>query len=239
MNVKIAVCDDEWAEINYLLLNLRKWAKNNGIKINVLSFANAEDLLMNYKNINPDILLLDIQMQELNGIELAKKIRTEYKNETVQIIFITGYPDYIAEGYDVSALHYLMKPVAENKLFEVLDKAAERLNKAEQILVVRVPDGSVKLPLNDILYIEAFAHYVIIQTKTTAIETRANISEIEKSTRDAFVRCHRSYIVGLNHISRITKTDVILDNGKIIPLSRRLYTAINLAFIEYHKGRRK
>ncbi|MCL1794335.1 MAG: LytTR family transcriptional regulator DNA-binding domain-containing protein [Oscillospiraceae bacterium] len=126
-----------------------------------------------------------------------------------------------------------------SKLFEVLNKAAERLKKTEQFLLVQTSETTVKIPFDDILCIESFAHYIVIQTKTASIETRANIGEIEKAVGDRFVRCHRSYIVGLNHISRITKTDVILDNGKSIPLSRRLYTEINLAFIEYHKGRKK
>jgi Response regulator of the LytR/AlgR family len=236
--INIAICDDERTEIIHLASLVCKWAATQGIDVRLADYESAESFLFTYEDNNSvDILLLDIQMKNMDGVELARQIRRD--NNIIQIIFITGYPDFIAEGYDVSALHYLMKPVKEDKLFEVLSRAAERLNNAEQALLVQASETTAKVPLDDILYIESFAHYVVIQTKTDMIETRANISEIEKSVGIGFIRCHRSYIVGLNHISRITKTAVILDNGKTIPLSRRLYTEINLTFIEYHKGRRK
>ena len=236
--INIAICDDERSEITYLASLVRKWATALGVDVRLSDYESAESFLFACgDNKTVDILLLDIQMKAMDGVELARQIRKD--NDIVQIIFITGYSDYIAEGYDVSALHYLMKPVKEDKLFEVLDRATERSKKAEHTLFVQTSETTAKIPLDEILYIEAFAHYVVIQTKTDTIETRSNISEIEKSIGYGFVRCHRSYVASLNHIKRITKTDVILDNGKNIPLSRRLYTEINLAFIEYHKGSKK
>ena len=238
MELYIAICDDEHQQTEYTKMLVNKWADENNIKINIKMFNSAENFKSEWgENKRFDILLLDIQMGGQNGIELAREIRQS--DTKLVIIFITGFVDYMPEGYDVSALHYLIKPVKEDKLFEVLKKAKEQLNNEEQIFLVQTPDTMVKVPFDDILYIESFAHYIIIQTKTDSIETRANISEIEKSVGNKFIRCHRSYIVGLKHISRITKTDMILDNGKMIPLSRRLYTEINLAFIEYHKGRKK
>lgn len=237
MVINIALCDDEHTEIIYLYSLIRRWAASRDINVRLADYESAESFLFSYEdNRTVDILMLDIQMKNIDGIELARHIRKH--NDTVQIIFITGYPDFIAEGYDVCALHYLMKPVKEDKLFEVLNKAAERISKVIQTLLIQTSDATIKVPLDDIRYIEAFAHYIVVQTKAAAIETRANIGDIEKSIGNAFVRCHRSYIVGLNHISRITKTDIILDNDKSIPLSRRLYKGVNLAFIEYHKGRK-
>lgn len=236
--IHIAICDDERAEIAYITSLVHKWASARDIAVRLSDHESAESFLFACEDDPaPDILLLDIQMKKMDGVQLARQIRRD--NQAVQIVFITGYPDYIAQGYDVSALHYLMKPVNEDKLMEVLDKAAGRLKQAERTLLVQTPDTTAKVPVGDILYIEAFAHYVVIKTNTTSMETRANIGEIEKSVGNGFVRCHRSYLVGLNHVSHITKTDVILDNGAVIPLSRRLYTQTNLAFIQYHKGRRK
>ena len=233
--IEIAICDDEHAEIKYLTVLVCQWAAERVVDVRLSDYDSAENFLFSYKNnMSVDILLLDIQMKNINGIELARQIRKA--DESMQIIFITGYADFITEGYDVSALHYLMKPVKDNKLFEVFDKAMERLKKTEKILLVSTADTTERIPLGNILFIESFAHYIVIQTYERQIETRVNIGEIEKSIGNMFIRCHRSYIVGLKHISRITKTDIILDNGKAVPLSRRLYKEINLAFIEFHKG---
>jgi len=241
MEIKTAICDDEPAEINYLSLCIRKWAKNNGISITVLSFANAEDFLTNYKNINPDILFLDIQMPGINGVELAEKIRAEYKNETVQIIFVTGYADYMSLGYEVSALHYLMKPVKEDKLFEVLDRALKKLNKIEKTVIFSSADGeNIPVLTSGIMSVESFAHYSEIvlsqNSKIMKIKVKMPLTEIERVLGELsgnFVRCHRSYIVGLKHIKKITKTDVILDNDAAVPLSRRLYDGVNQAVIKF------
>lgn len=272
--VNIAVCDDESAEAAYIASLARKWAGARGVGARLREYGSAEEYLFHCEDgKHADILLLDIQMKEMRGIELARRIRGGGSigraevggvidggagctsasagisartgagagacagGESVQIVFVTGYPDFIAEGYDVSALHYLMKPVSEAKLFEVLDKAAARLQKTGQApaLLVQTPEATERVPLGDILYIESFAHYVAIQTVSRRIEARANIGELEKSAGGGFARCHRSYIVGLRHVSRITRAEVVLDGGGAIPLSRRLYTKVNLAFIAYHK----
>jgi len=238
MEIKITICDDEQTEINYLSVAVRKWARNNNITITVLSFNNAEDFLANYINISSDILLLDIQMPGLNGVELAEKVRREYKNDTVQIIFITGFADYISLGYDVAALHYLMKPVKENKLFEVLDRALKKLNKIEKTIIFTSTDGeNIPVLTSDIMFVESFAHYseITISSKTK-ITVRTPINEIERNLGELsndFIKCHRSYIVGLKHIKKITKTDVILDDGSVVPISRRLYNDVNQAMIKF------
>jgi DNA-binding LytR/AlgR family response regulator len=238
VKVKIAICDDEPAEIGYLSLKTREWAKNNDIELTVLSFANAEDFLLNYTNINPDILLLDIQMPGLTGVELAVKIRGEYKNETMQIIFITGYADYISLGYEVAALHYLMKPVKEEKLFEVLDRALKKLRKTEKSIIFSSTGGeNIPVFMGEIMSIESFAHYLEIKLlQNTKIRVKTPLNEIERTLHELggqFIRCHRSYIAGLKHIKKITKTDVILDDGSAVPVSRRLYNDVNQAVIKF------
>ena len=252
MTITAAICDDEQVEINYLSLNIRKWARTCGIKdmnINILSFSSAEDFILNYHGINPEILFLDIQMQGLNGVELAKKIREEYKNETVQIVFVTGYADYISLGYEVEALHYLMKPVKEDKLFEVLDRALKKSNKIEKTVIFSSADGeNIPVPINSVMLVESFAHYSDITlfqnskitkiTKITKIKVKMPLSEIERTLDESsgkFIKCHRSYIVGLMYIKKITKTDIILDDDTLVPLSRRLYNDVNQAVIKFFK----
>ena len=131
------LCDDERAEIANLASLVNKWATMGGIDVKITNFESAESFLFHYEdNKAVDILLLDIQMKIMDGVALARKIRKEDKN--MQIVFITGYMDYIADGYDVEALHYLLKPVAEEKLFLVLNRAVEKLNKNGQMLTLQL-----------------------------------------------------------------------------------------------------
>lgn len=234
MSLKIAICDDEIAQIKYIKMVVGKWAGINDKTVETAAFDCAEGFFFHYSEDNAfDILLLDIQMKNMNGIELAKKIRKS--NEAMQIVFITGYQDYMAEGYEVSALHYLMKPVSEEKLFNVLDKACRRLNKVERAILVKTDCENVRIPICDIVYVESFAHTVEITTNNGKIKASMSISEIETELGDGFVRCHRSYITGLKYIKRITRNEVILDNGISVPLSRRLYDKVNQSFIDFYK----
>ena len=123
MKYKLAVCDDEERQIQYLAALVRDWAEQSGRMVSIRPFFSAEEFLFQYEEEKDyDILLLDIEMGNTNGVELAKRIRQE--NDAVQIVFITGYPDFIGEGYEVGALHYLLKPVSGEKLNQVLDRAA-------------------------------------------------------------------------------------------------------------------
>lgn len=235
MKLHIAVCDDETTETEYLTKLTREWAALRKISAAVSSFDSAEAFLFAYDADGPvDILLLDIQMKRLDGVTLAKRLRAG--GGQMQILFITGLPDFIAEGYEVSALHYLMKPVGAEKLFAVLDKARGLLGQAEDSILLETANGPLRLFHRDIQYAEAFAHTTVIQTATVSIEARVSIGGLEAGLGDAFVRCHRSYLAGLRHIRQITKTEVIMDNGNVVPLSRRRYDAANKAFIRFYKG---
>lgn len=236
--LNIAICDDEPVEIEYLTSLVQEWAKATKTSVNISGFASAEAFLFKYEeDKNFDILLLDIQMKAMDGIELAEKIREN--NSGVQIVFITGFPDYISRGYDVSALHYLIKPVEKEKLSEVLSKACDNLKKEEKFILLSVDNESFKINLKDIIYIEAFGHSSCVACENKEYNTKLSISDIAKVLDNSFIQCHRSYIANLQHVSRIAKTDVVFDNGKIIPVSRRMYNDVNMAFINFYRGKIK
>lgn len=235
MNYKIAVCEDVAADQRYIVDLTLRWAADTGHSVQADTFFSAESFLFHYAGHKDyDILLLDIEMGGMDGVSLAKRLRKD--NETVQIVFITGFPDFIAEGYEVSALHYLMKPVSGETLARVLDKAAVNLKKADRSVIFHTEGEMVRVPVLEIMYVEAFAHYCRVNTVTGHFEVRMSISNIEKMLGDGFVRSHRSYLVGLRFIRRISKADVILDNNERIPLSRSNYQTANLEFIRYFKG---
>lgn len=234
--INIAICDDENIQVELLHRYVNNWASERNIIVQVGVFYSAESFEFSWSmDKKYNILLLDIEMSGKNGIELAKNIRKE--DEVLDIIFITAISDYIGEGYDVSALNYLIKPIKEKKLYECLDKAIQKISKEEKIILINIEGETHRIIQSDIIYIEAFSHTVEINTINGKYITRKNIGEIEKELDDnILIRCHRSYIVGLKHIKKIGKTDIDLDNNDIIPVSRRLYPSTNMAFIKYFRG---
>ncbi len=232
MKYKIAICDDEQNQIEYITSIVASWSTHEGHNCEICTFASAEAFLFEYeKDKAYDILLLDVEMNNMNGIELAKRIRKD--NNRAEIIFITSHFEFVGEGYDVDALHYLIKPISADKLTQVLTKAAEKLSVEPPSVVIFCEGRTVKLYETDILYVESFLHYIVIYTKDKEYKIKENISVFENKVSDDFYRIHRSYLVSLKHITRISRTSVNIGSTEL-PLSRGKYDDINRAFIEHN-----
>lgn len=229
MKYKIAVCDDSDADRQYVLNMVNRWAAGSGYVVHTDTFTSAESFLFHYaEESDYDILLLDIEMGTMDGVTMAKQLRKN--NDTVQIVFITGYSDYISEGYEVAALHYLMKPVGEEKLCSVLDRAVEKLSKNETVLNLEFNGEIVRVPIYQIRYADVFGNYVTIHAASD-ITIKMTLGELEKSLDERFYRVGRSAIVNLTQISRVTKTEIKLSDGTAISLPRGAYDGVNRAII--------
>jgi DNA-binding LytR/AlgR family response regulator len=227
--MNIDICEDEAAQAEHLRELALKWAERGAPGTRVRIFPNAGDFMREWRRERGcDILLLDVQLGEgQNGIELARELRKD--DERLIIVFVSAFDDFIGTGYDVSALHYLLKPVSEEKLNEVLNRAREQhLSRPRYILL---PAVNVRLKAADICYAEAFSHYVELYTAERSFRMKISMNELEELLGDGFFRCHRSYIAGLAHVSMISRGCMTLDTGKTLPLSRRLYDDANQAFI--------
>lgn len=236
MKLKIAVCDDNKVDQDYVIKLLHEYANENGIILDIQTFFSAEQFLFRYSDEKDyQIIVLDIEMKKMNGVELAKKIRGE--NKEIQIFFVTGFSDYVLEGYEVNALHYLMKPVNKEKVFQVMDRAMTNLKKEDKVIFVQENGEMMKVLTKNIFYVEVFSHSCIIHTTEGVIETKMAISDLEKELCDSFIRVHRSYLVNLERIKKIAKAEIYMENGNIVPLSRRKYKDVNIAFIRYFRGR--
>lgn len=232
MKYKIAICDDEQNQIEYISSAVSAWGRQNNCTCDIDMFNSAEAFLFEYEdNKAYDILLLDVEMRAITGIDLAKRIRKN--NSRAEIIFITSHFEFIGEGYEVDALHYLLKPISEEKLMQVLSKAAGKLAVEPPSIVINCDGETVKLYEADILYTEAFKHYIVIRTRDKEYKIKESISAFEQKLSDDFYRTHRSYLVSLKHITKISRTSVNIGKA-VLPLSRGKYDDINRAFIEHN-----
>ena len=231
MKLKIAIVDDEKKQTDYLAGLVIDWAKIAPAVVSVRTFPSSEAFLFEYEeDRSVDVLLLDIEMGDMDGISLARRVRKE--GRILQIVFITGYFEYMSDGYEVSALHYLLKPATKEKLFPVLDRATENLAARQLSLVVASAGQTLRIPLPDIAYIEASSNYSRIATSHAEYRAKIPISELENRLDDTFFRCSRSFIVGLRYVRKISKTAVTIEGGLELPLSRDRYDDINRALID-------
>lgn len=207
------------------------------VSIETKPFESSESFLFSWEDDKSyDLLVLDIEMGKMNGLDLARRIRRE--DEAVPIMFITGYDEYMQYGYDVSALHYLIKPVNKTKLFMVLDKLQEKKSVSEKIFIT-TPDGERNVFCDRILYAEVEGHHCILHLDKETIIMKGSLSEFEElvAGQISFIKCHRAFIVNLKYVSMVLKADVVMDNGEKLPLSRNSSKKVSEAFIKYYRSK--
>lgn len=238
--MKIAICDDEKIYRDLMESYIEAWAKERGRTTALFPFSNGEELLKSREENSYDVVLLDIQMPGIDGMSIARRLR-EAGDETC-LLFITGYEEYMAEGYEVEAFRYLLKPVKEEKLWEALDRFCLRKRKTPECLVAETGEGRKRVAVKEITFIEAFAHNCELHTVKGGIEVKTGISELEKQAKEfglPLFRCHRSYMVNIAQVTGIEKDAAVLADGGRIPVSRRMYHDLNQAFYPFFQQRRK
>ncbi len=231
MPLTIAICDDNEDQIKELRRLLGEWSANKPFALNIDEYISAESFLFSYPDKPCDLILLDIEMKRLNGMELAKKLRSD--GDMLPIIFITGYSEYMSDGYEVEALHYLLKPVDKSKLFAVLDRYIKR-HTPENDIMLACDEGSIHVSSDMIIFCEAVGKKTNVHLQDKTLVCTLGISSLKNILPEEFIFSHRSYIVNLRFMRSIGKTEIALDNGTIIPLSRRLYKDVNEKFIQFY-----
>ena len=220
--MKIAVCDDEIQVAKELADKVASYAKENQLDCQILSYHSGETLLDDImtNHVLFDIILLDIKMNTLNGIETAKIIRQT--NEQVVIIFISALQEYVFHAFDVDAMQFLVKPVDTEKLYAVLAKGTEKLNHNKaQFLIVYKNQEVKRVPLKDLLYCEVVGHRVFVYEKDAINTYAGKIDGLAKELNQDFFRCHRSYIVNLACVKSYKNGLAYLPSGEKIPVSTR------------------
>ncbi|MCM1062598.1 MAG: LytTR family DNA-binding domain-containing protein [Eubacterium sp.] len=210
INMKAAVCDDEKAFHKELSSLVRKYMNVRGAEIYTDFYVNGEELLKSKKEY--DIIFLDYQMEGINGIETAEKLR-EVNTDSV-IIFISAYPAAALDAYEVKTFRFLAKPVDEAKLFKALDDYVKSIDY-DNLLLLNTHEGNYKIKTSEIIYLEGDGKYTIIRTKNKSFRIHINLKQLElKLPETKFVRCSKSYVVGFAHISNHNNSEILFDNGE-------------------------
>lgn len=229
--MKIAICDDDWHMQQTLRLFIDQTYQDLDMLVD--GFTSGEALLAAVqKQSQPyQLILLDIEMRGIDGIETAKRLRKLLPD--CYIIFITSHDEFALTGYEVAAFRYLVKPVQPEKLTEAI--SAVRAELSDHI-TLHVEDGPVEalLRVKDIYYIEAQDKRVRVVLKDTVFSDRRGIDEIERALAgEDFFRVHRSYLINFRYVARLDKNEILLVSGEQIPLSRLRKKAFKNAFQTY------
>lgn len=214
--MRIAICDDQAECRRQTESAIRECLRGADYGIDV--FKEGKAFLQTFQKKAYDLVFLDIEMPEMDGITVAKELRKLHRD--VPIVFLTSHIEYALEGYEVNALRYLTKPVSIPKLQEVLACVRQRLQEQRK-LWVKTDLSEKKLLIKDIIYMEAQNQNILIYTTEEAYSVRYNLSDYEQElAQDGFFRIHRGYLVSLRHIKSVGKHEITLDNGTVLPVSR-------------------
>ena len=237
--MQVIVCEDDKIYQKSIQEKIARWSKvNHHADVMVRIFSSSEDLLEQWSHgIKADMILLDIMFDnEINGMELAKHIRQT--DVYVPIVFITNSEAYIRDGYMVCALRYLSKPVCYDDIAPCLDIAYKQYTLSHNEFFILTEGGNrYAIRHAEILYFEAHSPYLrIFRQDEQEMKFRYRFADIlPKLPQELFIPCHRSYIVNLIHIRGLKRTELLLSNGKILPVSKPYVEILNRAFDAYYQ----
>lgn len=231
--LRIAICEDDIIQRHSIANLIKKILASINKKFELFEFSCGGKLLSSLCDYH--IYFLDIEMDTISGIDVAKKIRTFNKNAV--IIFTTGYKNYVYDAFDVNAFHYLIKPIDEIKFEKVLFNAIKSFSQKEKFLIAKINNSLTKIYLKDIQYIESEQRKIKVHTTYEVIEYYYKISDLEvELMQDNFFRCHKSFIVNLKYVQSFDNTFITLKNSEKVFFSRYKLADFSKAFMYYLKN---
>ena len=230
--MEIIILEDKPLEADRLKTKIREWEIQSHNNVTVTVYSSGESF---FSEVSPDlynnysVYFLDIQMGGINGIEVAKRLRREGCSRP--ILFLTAFREYVFHGYDVRAMHYLLKPVEKKSLFLCLDEIAANLKG--NFYLYRSKGEIIHIPSKEIVTFSGNRHYVDILTTKDSFCQYTTLNNIMTFLPREFIRVHRSYIVNMAHIYKISQHTITLSNRMTTPIGRSYLKDVLLSFTAY------
>lgn len=235
MTINALICDDDNKCGDIILEYLLQYCEEKNITCFYDLFDNGQKALESTKSYN--IAFLDIEIDDISGLEIAKKLKENNKN--IIIFFITEYEKYIDDAMDLFALRFIKKPLDYQRFYIGLDKAVELINDETIELFLKDANTVQKITAKDIIYLETDNRKVKIVTTMGVFYSSDLIDYWEKKlTHISFYRIHKSYILNLDYIEQYKRSEVKLTTGEIIGVSYRKQSAFRNYFYNYLKRRK-
>lgn len=225
--LQIGLCDDSREARQTLRWSLERLLEKRAIQSQIYEFSSGEGLLSWQEKHEGelDLAFLDIEMQALNGMDTARALRQADAN--LQLVFVTGYADYVYDGYGVGALGYVLKPAQEPQLDDILTRALAALYRsANEVYICRSGDSFYRIPRVNILYFASDRRQIQCVTPQQIHTFYGKLDEVERELADSrFVRIHQRYLVHAPAVERVDGGEVTLRGGTVLPVSRSCQSA--------------
>lgn len=229
--IRIALVEDDRAYREELMTFLKRYEQESAERFSITTFTDGDEIVEGY-NGQFDIILMDIVMKYMNGMDAAERIRM--RDSEVVIIFITNTPQYAMKGYLVDALDYVLKPVTYFSFSQRIDRALARMKKrTKKYLSVVCKGGLMKLDVSQITYVEVRDHDLIYHTTDTEYLSKGTLTDVEQSLeRENFFRCNKCYLVNLEYVEGVQNNDILVA-GDLVQVSRARRKALLDALNDY------
>ena len=232
--MKILICDDEIKYAELLKEYVSEYMKNHLVDFHITLVTNPEEAVR--QNPYYDLAFLDIQMQEMDGITLAKKLKEE--NGKIALFFVTNFDEYQDDAMDLHAFRYFSKPFDVIRLYSGLDKAMEYIDGAYIDLYLYNQEAQQKFLVDDILYITRYNRQVIVNALSGSFHVRESYDDLcERMPNLFFYPVHKSFYVNLHYVRRYAYTEVVLTDGTRIPVASRKQALFHKYWFEYLRRR--
>lgn len=231
--MRIVVCDDEEAEVKNICRMVGELCGERKIAAEVRGITGYKEFLEDAAKVRADIVLLDICMGKYNGVEAARILRQF--NTSCAVIFVTSSPEYALEAFEVTASHYVLKPLTKEKLQEALERT-RFFQKDRKCLHVNVDYAELRVPLDDILYMETIEHKTRLHLlNEDAVDTSLSLARISEQLVEEpqFFSCFRGILVNADYIEDLNENGVVLQGKKQLPVSLRRIREIRSCYHAY------
>lgn len=233
--MRIAICDDERTYIKKIENDINS-LKTHENEFEFSEFESGEAFISGFSKDKYDLIILDIEMNDLNGLQTAEFLRQIDKN--VILIFMTSYDKFVYQGYEVNAFRYILKNQPEPIYLKQLSDTIQEYYRNKKYIKVVDNDIEKELLTVDILYIEVYSHQIVIHTFNKEYYQKGKLSDYEKMLEEClFVRSDKSVLINITNIDYIKKNQVFMKNGKILYVSRNHLEKITKAFLKFSRSR--
>lgn len=220
--LSIAICDDDVLICSGLEKILIRYAKRVLIDFEIETYSSGESLYEDLKKGSYyDLIFLDIELKQESGIEIGKRIREELKLESIQIVYISAYESYALDLFRIHTMDFLIKPLNEERIGEVLDRVIHLLNISGQVFTYKSGRDRKKVLIRDILYFKSNRREIHLVMANGYVDFYGPLEEILANLQEfQFFSCHKSYLVNYNQVKEFKYEALIMSNGDVIPVSQ-------------------